>query len=1061
MSSRASSPDSDRAAASILELTQQCISLLEGCSASHQNGDNFTMETRLADLRLWADGVGATSKGSASLDWRFRSRPDDLLLVKTILIMLADFVEHYSTLLQEGQPTDDGVERIDSTIENLALIGVAIRRTGKGSRRRRTDNRFDPRDYEDLRRHLECIILLRPSKAGLQKELSLVGLTTVQKRLIEANLKRRHRFVIAQKRSRKPKDDTSQRNVSDHPSQGDASLKEEGQVVSQTSKSPRIRLKQGQHQRAPPTRGGLTAASTAEGTLQYGEKRRYIPGAARTQITALAADAEFPRPPPNPEGRRIGKCPCCCQSILVEDMMDPGKWRQHIIEDLLPYTCVIEECPAQTPLFSTRKEWEAHVEAEHGVQWRCPLCEENDLIFETEEGITHHLEAEHQDDVRELTLETLLPWSEIRRMGIASCPLCSSFGREDSPEIIHHVLRHVYEFSLRALPWTKPFKHPSAKPTGTYSLPKNKGAAERLVEWIDKAHCGTAMHLHLSTLEIDNEEMEAPETGDDTGYVPDDEYFDDESVGKSSRPQGPQSKPSRDSNSVRLPSSSEALDPISEQPTASGTSRDELDEDDDRGSGNRIPGSHDLLDLLKRNQSGLEESSNVIHSPVLPKPPEFDNTSVVSSLASSGLSHGTWSGMSAPKSESGANTHPPENAAENRRRRRIERRLQSGSEKSLNAIHSPGVPELPEFTDTSAGSSESSRGTWSGMSETKPESEANTHPPENAADNRRRRRIERRRQFELEAASESDAVGIFEREDDRNTNSSRPPEDLTASQHAYSPSRKSKGYSREGSVDTPIMGSSFSNLGDSEDDSQERLAAELAKLATEEAKESASITAEAAKPFPEGQDNVNLAGEEQHATGIVKLGTRRPRRAKREAAEAGQDDNEFQRTWRAAPEAKDTPTDEDSIADEHVPTSNRGMKLNEAKKLKREALAKLAAEEAEESARKTAEAAKLFLGGQDNVNLAGEEQDAAEIAERETRRAARRAARRAEREAAEADQDDDEARRARRAWRAAWRAEREAAEADQDDNEAQRARGARRAARRAEREAAGASQDAP
>ncbi|OAA73927.1 PHD finger domain protein [Cordyceps fumosorosea ARSEF 2679] len=44
-----------------------------------------------------------------------------------------------------------------------------------------------------------------------------------------------------------------------------------------------------------------------------------------------------------------------------------------------------------------------------------------------------------------------------------------------------------------------------------------------------------------------------------------------------------------------------------------------------------------------------------------------------------------------------------------------------------------------------------------------------------------------------------------------------------------------------------------------------------------------------------------------------------------------------------------------------VPTSNKGMKLNEAKKLKREALAKQAAEEAEESERKMREAAQLFL----------------------------------------------------------------------------------------------------
>ncbi|CZR40129.1 uncharacterized protein FPRO_05028 [Fusarium proliferatum ET1] len=53
---------------------------------------------------------------------------------------------------------------------------------------------------------------------------------------------------------------------------------------------------------------------------------------------------------------------------------------------------------------------------------------------------------------------------------------------------------------------------------------------------------------------------------------------------------------------------------------------------------------------------------------------------------------------------------------------------------------------------------------------------------------------------------------------------------------------------------------------------------------------------------------------------------------------------------------------------EEVPTINRGMKLNEAKKLKRDNLAKMAAEEAEESARKMNEAAKVFLGNGNNNN---------------------------------------------------------------------------------------------
>ncbi|KFA55748.1 hypothetical protein S40293_01970 [Stachybotrys chartarum IBT 40293] len=67
----------------------------------------------------------------------------------------------------------------------------------------------------------------------------------------------------------------------------------------------------------------------------------------------------------------------------------------------------------------------------------------------------------------------------------------------------------------------------------------------------------------------------------------------------------------------------------------------------------------------------------------------------------------------------------------------------------------------------------------------------------------------------------------------------------------------------------------------------------------------------------------------------------------------------------------------DSLAGEVLPTSNRGMKLNEAKKMKREALAKLAAEDAEESARKMEEAAKLIFGNTAaHISTSGSAKDA-------------------------------------------------------------------------------------
>ena len=67
----------------------------------------------------------------------------------------------------------------------------------------------------------------------------------------------------------------------------------------------------------------------------------------------------------------------------------------------------------------------------------------------------------------------------------------------------------------------------------------------------------------------------------------------------------------------------------------------------------------------------------------------------------------------------------------------------------------------------------------------------------------------------------------------------------------------------------------------------------------------------------------------------------------------------------------------DSLDADEVPTSNRGMKLNEAKKLKRESLAKQAAEDAEEGARKMAAAAKLFLGSNTSPGVSESSKDAA------------------------------------------------------------------------------------
>lgn len=67
----------------------------------------------------------------------------------------------------------------------------------------------------------------------------------------------------------------------------------------------------------------------------------------------------------------------------------------------------------------------------------------------------------------------------------------------------------------------------------------------------------------------------------------------------------------------------------------------------------------------------------------------------------------------------------------------------------------------------------------------------------------------------------------------------------------------------------------------------------------------------------------------------------------------------------------------EALTADEVQLSNRGMKLNEAKKLKRESMARLAAEEAEESARKMAETARMLFGHEASPSVAGSVPDKA------------------------------------------------------------------------------------
>ncbi|KAI1742164.1 WD40-repeat-containing domain protein [Xylaria scruposa] len=471
------------AKASLADMTRSC---LEGARQSIQRlegKDKIYMQTRLADLRLWADSVGATAQAKASLDQRFQHRPDDVYLIRGLLFMLQGFFSECSIAADNKSDIQDIISNVNSTIDSLAILGVQIRRSGRQSRLRKADSSFDKNreKYRKFRAHLACIIASKPTENGRPvnegKEIHSVDyfanlkLTSIQERLIEANLRRRHRFLEAQRHSHGLKDIstkayqpiTPQQTIAEMPSshtkQG-ANSTPAGNVA--VTMQERQALPTNHRHNAPMTT--VTSASGLDskwGGLRDSRQTK----STVTRITTITAAAKYPKAH-TPSEQKLIKCPCCCQAIPASEV-EGSQWKKHLAKDINPYTCILENCPTPYNLFATHNEWKDHVMNDHPSQWHCPCCDGDATVFKSLSGVINHIMSKHPDAISE-SLEDLLLDAEIKVMGITECPLCDSEGPQDSPELVEHVLQHVHDFSLRSLPWpTDPPFSPS-KPVATF-----------------------------------------------------------------------------------------------------------------------------------------------------------------------------------------------------------------------------------------------------------------------------------------------------------------------------------------------------------------------------------------------------------------------------------------------------------------------------------------------------------------------------------------------------------------------------------------------------------------
>ncbi|KAH8704080.1 hypothetical protein BGW36DRAFT_288147, partial [Talaromyces proteolyticus] len=429
-------------------------------------------ENRLADFNVWSAGAGAFAEGKTSLDHRLGSNPEAHTILINLLLMLRILVQkfidggmgnslQYLTPSSDHKIKDPAVELssdelarmkdVEDSLNQLTRLTVAIRKAGNRPRLLKADSSFDPHSPQirSLRRHLELLLLVHPgdneSSDSSARQLDPAKLTPIQLRLIDANLKRRNRFLYAQQHAQKLGLN------SEYPKN---TRRESPLFVKQQSRSGVDKTTSLSQRENTLTKADIQTQSTTTATLV--DEPIVVPpsqftNSATTVISVTSSRVSYPKSPPIYDHHNIFRCPCCCQALPAA-VGRGNQWK-----DILPYTCVIEDCPRTDTFYIDKETWLSHMNKGHGGtdQWVCHACSQKNInaTFRELANFTAHLEHQHSNGIRLQQIPMLCSaWRRKVPLEISACPLCS-FEGEDQNALLDHTAEHIHSFSLRSLPW--------------------------------------------------------------------------------------------------------------------------------------------------------------------------------------------------------------------------------------------------------------------------------------------------------------------------------------------------------------------------------------------------------------------------------------------------------------------------------------------------------------------------------------------------------------------------------------------------------------------------------
>lgn len=360
-------------------------------------------EDELGRLRVWAANIGAHQTGQSSLDYRLREASNIKDQTLRILQRLERAAQDLEGALQGSESEDDFLDdegedneteiqsiyhAIRDTIDNLFQMSMLIRRPAQRDRllgTKRSDavafEPFDRQHVESKYPNAEKVILDR------------LGLAISQRRAV-MRYRERHHIKLGQ---------GLDQAIGDHPDTVSTRLSE--------TVATEILEVSGSHIEAE-SHSVVSETSYAQTILHGGEG-----------ITI----------PPPPKASADGtpfECPYCFVIISIEN---PTRWARHVFSDLMPYVCIIEDCPTPHRLYESRREWFSHFQTDHFIATSssmnidCALCMSSiPLGKQFERHVGRHLE--------ELALFALPRSDDDENEDILPSDISDASSNETSPE---------------------------------------------------------------------------------------------------------------------------------------------------------------------------------------------------------------------------------------------------------------------------------------------------------------------------------------------------------------------------------------------------------------------------------------------------------------------------------------------------------------------------------------------------------------------------------------------------------------------------------------------------